>query len=64
MFYIILIKILTIMELSLEDFSTFELNVEEQQTISGGDQGKRLKLGNNYDCSGDEYCVGWYYMVY
>ncbi|MNR64598.1 hypothetical protein D3C85_1873000 [compost metagenome] len=52
------------MELSLEDFSTFELNVEEQQTISGGDQGKRLKLGNNYDCSGDEYCVGWYYMVY
>ncbi|WP_218279827.1 hypothetical protein [Flavobacterium sp. LPB0248] len=52
------------MELSLEDFSTLELTAEEQQTISGGSQGTRLVLQNNYDCSGDEYCVGWYKMVY
>ncbi|KAF2332357.1 hypothetical protein [Flavobacterium ginsenosidimutans] len=52
------------MELSLEDFSAFEMTTEEQQTINGGDQGKRLVLQNNYDCSGDEYCVGWYKMVY
>jgi hypothetical protein len=64
MFGILLIKFLTIIELSLEDFSTLELTAEEQQTISGGSQGTRLVLQNNYDCSGDEYCVGWYKMVY
>lgn len=52
------------MESVLESFSTLELTAEEQQTISGGDQGIRLKTGNNYDCSGDAYCVGWFYMVY
>jgi hypothetical protein len=51
------------MESLLENFSTVELTAEEQQTISGGDQGKRMKNGSNTDCSGDEYCVGWYYMV-
>jgi hypothetical protein len=48
----------------LENFSELELTNEEQQTISGGDQGTRLKLQNNYDCSGDEYCVGWYKIVH
>lgn len=57
-------KILTIMKFSLEDFSALELTAEEQQAITGGDQGERLILRNNYDCSGDEYCPGWYYMAY
>lgn len=64
MFDLLLTKILINMELSLEDFSAFEMKTEEQQEINGGDQGKRLVLQNNYDCSGDAYCVGWYKMVY
>lgn len=51
------------MKLTLEDFSSFELNVEEEQTITGGDQGTRMKLGNNTDCGPDDYCTAWYYFV-
>lgn len=48
----------------LEDFSTLELTAEEQQTISGGDQGTRMKMGNNTDCSPDDFCTAWYYFVH